>query len=146
MRRLLTVVFILSTILVQACSSSDNPPDRPIQVIINDVPYTTEEYLRIGYTLKTWEYEKDGLELMGITVLDKATNEALLVIDKENLPKIYKDPLPTNPYFTWDTLTSYYISIQLPIPLDQAPPEKVFHSFLFMDTASGNPVTVEGAE
>ena len=55
---------ILFSVFLSACSgSSDNSSSQNIQVVINDVPFQTEKYLRIGYTLKTWEYEKDNLEL-----------------------------------------------------------------------------------
>ncbi|MDD4603464.1 MAG: M23 family metallopeptidase, partial [Bacteroidales bacterium] len=63
-----------------------------------------------------------------------------------DLPKINKNPLPTNPYFKVDSLSSYYLSIQLPIPLNQTVPTSIFHRFIFQDTVKNTTVTVEGAQ
>jgi hypothetical protein len=136
MRKLLLLSIVLFAIFITACSnsSSDNVYDQRIQVTFNDVPYQTEIYLRIGYTLKTWEYEKEGLALQQIKVLDEDTKEELLIIDKNNMPKIYKHPLPPSPYFLFDTLKNYYLSIQLPIPLGKTQPRTVFHRFVLKNT------------
>ena len=141
--------------LVAACSSvttvsRGTPVDRPavaprtIQVAFHDVPYRTEKNLRIGYTLTTWEYEKENLELQKIVVLDPETRVVLLILDKVNLPLIYKDPLVGPPYFVWDRLHAYYLSLQLPIPLEQTPPKTVSHRFIFKETKTLKEVTVEG--
>jgi hypothetical protein len=131
--------------LITACSSSKNSYDQRIQVAFHDVPYQTEKYLRIGYTLETWEYEKDGLELQQVKVLDEDTKEELLIIDKENLPVIHKDPIAPNPYFVVDTLKNYYLSIQLPIPLGKTPPRAVFHRFILKKTTDNSELSIEGA-
>lgn len=144
MKKMLWLMVVFLAAFLSACSS-DNSSSPNIQVAFHDVPYRTEKYLRIGYTLKTWEYEKENLELQKIIVLDNNTKAELLVIDKENLPKIYKDPLEANSYFVQDRLTNYYLSIQLPIPLGQTPPTTVSHRFIFKDTQNSNEVTVEGA-
>ncbi|MEI7501636.1 MAG: hypothetical protein WCK84_14460 [Bacteroidota bacterium] len=39
-------------------------------MIINDTPFKTDKFLRIPYTLKTWEWKKSGLSLRQINVLD----------------------------------------------------------------------------
>jgi hypothetical protein len=147
MRKLLLSSMVLFAIFITACSSSSsgNLYDQRIQVAFNDVPYQTEKYLRIGYTLKTWEYEKDGLELQQIKVLDEDTKEELLIINKENLPKIYKDPLTPSPYFVFDALKSYYLSIQLPIPQGKTPPRAVSHRLILKNTANNSEWTIEGA-
>jgi hypothetical protein len=146
MKKLVLAVITFSLMMfLQACSSnsSSNNPGS-IEVAFSDIPFQTEKYLRIGYTLKTWEYEKDGLELQNITVLDYSTGDELFVIEKADLPKIYKDPLPTNQFVTFDRLTSYYLSIQLPIPLGQTPPRLVTHLLTFKDTNSGSELPVRG--
>ncbi len=146
MKKVLLAFIAFSLLLfVQACSSnsSSNNPGS-IEVAFSDIPFQTEKYLRIGYTLKTWEYEKDGLELQKITVLDYSTGDELFVIEKADLPKIYKDPLPANAFVTFDKLTSYYMSIQLPIPLGQTPPRLVTNSLIFRDTVSGNEFSLRG--
>jgi hypothetical protein len=138
------IIVVLLVTFVASCGDS-GVSDPKIQVAFSDVPYPTEKYLRIGYTLKTWEYEKDGLELQQIIVLDEDTREELLVIDKSNIPMIYKDPLDPNPYFVLDTLTNYYLSIQLPIPLGKKLPRAVFHRLTFKNTANDSPFSIEGA-
>jgi hypothetical protein len=140
MRKLFLLVLLL---VVAACAGYTSP--EKIKIAFDDIPYKTEKNLRIGYTLQTWEYEKEGFELQQIKVLDKDSMEELCVIEKENLPKIYKDPISPDPYFTFDTLTNYYLSIQLPIPLGKTPPKAVFHRLLFKKIADSSEVTVEGA-
>jgi hypothetical protein len=139
------IMLFFMTFVLAGCNNIKSSSSREsIQVAFHDIPYPTEKYLRIGYTLKTWEYEKESLELQQIQVLDKDTHAELFVIDKNNMPKIYKEPLETNPYFRWDTLTHYYLSIQLPIPLGTAPPKNVFHRFILKDTSNNSELIVEG--
>lgn len=147
MKRYGHFLLLLFAIFITACSnsSSGNGYDQRIKVTFNDVPYKTEKYLRIGYTLETWEYEKDGLELQRITVLDENTKEELFVINKENLPKIYKNPLDTSPYFVFDMLKNYYLSIQLPVPLGKIPPKTVFHRLALKNTTDNSELLVEGS-
>ncbi len=146
MRKLLLLSMVLFAIFITACSnSSDNLHDQRIRIAFHDVPYQTEKYLRIGYTLETWEYEKDGLELQQIKVLDADTKEELFIIDKNNMPKIYKNPLTSSPYFVFDILTDYYLSIQLPIPLGTTPPRNVSHRFILKNTADNSELAIEGA-
>jgi hypothetical protein len=146
MKKVLLAVITFSLMLfVQACGSNSSSNNKgSIEVAFSDVPFQTEKYLRIGYTLKTWEYEKDGLELQKITVLDCRTGQELFIINKADLPKIYKDPLPENQFVKFDRLTSYYLSIQLPIPLGQSPPRLVTNQLSFRDTASGNEFSLRG--
>ena len=145
--KILFVLIALVTTLCSACkkSSSDDPP-QPIklEVFKSDVPFQTDKFLRIGYSIKTWEYDKEGLLLEQIVVLDYKTNAELMKIEKVDLPKIHKDPLPASPYFTWDKISSYYLSLQLPLPLNQAVPSTIFHRFIFQDTLQNKTVTIEG--
>ncbi|MCK9398670.1 MAG: M23 family metallopeptidase [Bacteroidales bacterium] len=145
--KILLNTLILFSILIAACTKDkqDNDPlSDKITVIINDVPFRTDQYQRIGYTLKIWEYEKNGLALQQIIVLDNDSKAELMKIDKAEIPRIYKDPLQTNPYFTNDKIFHYYLSIQVPIPLGQAVPESFAHSFVFRDTIQNKEVIVEG--
>jgi hypothetical protein len=115
------------------------------EVIINCVPFQTEKYIRIPYTIRMWEYRKDGLVLQGIAVIDGGTKLELQRIDKASLPHIYMNPLPTNPVITMDSLSSYYLSLQVPIPLGQSLPKNIFHRFFFRDTVRNLDVTLDGA-
>lgn len=144
MRKLFIFRIILIAFLVTACGSNHSY-DQRIQVAFHDVPYRTEKNLRIGYTLETWEYEKEGLELQQIRVLDGDTREELLIIDKENLPKKHKDPIDPNPYFVVDKLKNYYLSVQLPIPLGKTPPRTVFHRFILKNLTDNRELSIEGA-
>ena len=145
MRKLYLFSVMLIAVLIIACSSSNNSYDQRIGVVFHDVPYQTEKYLRIGYTLETWEYEKEGLELQQIKVLDEDTKEELLLIDKKTLPVIHKDPIAPNPYFVVDKLKNYYLSIQLPIPLGKTPPRAVFHHFILKKSTDNSELSIEGA-
>lgn len=149
MNRLLPCFFLLLTFL--SCSKDNviEPEEnstRKVEVVLNDIPFPTETNLRICYTLKMWEFEKEGLSLEEILILDSATKNELMKISKEELPIIYKEPLGQNPYFTIDKISGYYLSIQLPILLDQPKPSKVFHRFTFRNTSQNKIVTVEGGE
>lgn len=143
--------FLLSTwvllfILSIGCKKDKTAEPQPnkLEVIINDVPYQTEKYLRIGYTLKTWEFTKDSLELQQIVVLDHDSKTELLKIEGTDNLMIYHDPLDGIPFLTPDKITSYYLSIQLPILLGQPVPTNVSHRFVFKDTLQNSEVIVEG--
>ena len=123
--------------------SLPTPPEK-IEVVINDIPFQTEKYYRIPYTLKTWEWEKDGLKLQQIEVLDDNSKLVLMTIAQPDLPFIYKDPLKPNPFFTNDKISNYYLSIQLPILLTQEKPTKISHRFLLRDTVRNKDVIVYG--
>ncbi|MFA6033933.1 MAG: M23 family metallopeptidase [Myxococcota bacterium] len=139
-------IFVAAVIALNCggCASSG----QRVEVAFHDVPYTTEKNLRIGYTLKTWEFEKENLELKKIIALDGVTGEELLVIDSDSIkagvPKVYKDPLPPTDLVVWDKLTSYYISIQLPIPLGKTPPKTVTNRLVLSDKSTQKEVVVTG--
>ncbi len=92
-----------------------------------------------------WEYEKEALVLQKIVILDDDSKTELMTINQADLPFIFKDPVTPMPYFTWDKIFHYYLSIQLPIPLEQSPPANVSHRFEFNDTIQNTVVTLEGA-
>jgi hypothetical protein len=130
-----------------SCKKKTNEEVQPskVEVIFNNIPYPTEKFMRIGYTLKMWEYEKEGLVLDKIVVLDANSNTDLMTIGKDELPLIYKDPLPPDAFFTVNKITHYYTSIQLPIPLGMDVPVTISHQFVFRDTVANQELTIEGA-
>jgi hypothetical protein len=135
----------ISSFILPGCDATPSPADaEKIKVIINDIPFQTEKYLRIPYTLQTWEWEKEGLKLEQIIVLDNDSKSVLMTIAQPDLPFINKEPLDSNPYFTYDQISDYYLSIQLPIPLDQAKPATVSHRFMLRDTIQKKDIMVEG--
>lgn len=143
------VLLFICITLFYSCSEDNNPitPDpveRTIEIILNDIPYPTEKFLRIGYTLKMWEYEKEGLELTKIDILNSDNGTTIMTLDKVEMLVIYKDPLPVLPHFTWDKLYYYYLSIQIRIPLDELPPTNVTHKLEFYDTLNDKNISVEG--
>lgn len=151
MNKMLLLTAFVSLLAFQSCNKEnpvvvDNNSIGSASVIINSIPYKTEKYLRIPYTIKMWEFEKEGLKLQQITAFDEITKAQLLKIEKEELPYIYKSPLEANKYFTQDNINNYYFSIQLAIPLEFSKPVKVTHRFLFRDTVNNKDVTFEGAE
>jgi hypothetical protein len=137
---------VLAVIIV-CCNSETVEPvlsSTKLEVVVNDIPYKTEQYLRIPYMLRMWEYAKDGLTLQKIEVLDDVSKAVLLTLDKSQFPRIHKDPIPPNPIFVSDTLKGCYTSIQLPIPLNQAPPARVSHRLTLRDTIRNVEVVVRG--
>lgn len=155
MKKLSIFLVLLFIALFTACSKDDSAGTEPkdkitdsagkLEVVINNIPYKTDKYLRIPYTLKMWEYEKEGFILERIQALDDNTKLELLKIEKADLPIIYKDPLPQNPYFTQEKLTSYYISLQIPVLLTNQKPAKIYHVFTFRDSVNHKTITMEGA-
>lgn len=133
------------------CGSDDTPPSwttgfgtREIKVILDEIPYRTDRFVRIGYTFKAWEWEKEGLKLERIVVLAGQTGAALKLLDGDALPFIYRDPYWFPPLFPAEQLFNYYFSINLPIPLAQIPPVLVSHRLIFTDLKDGKSVTVDG--
>lgn len=140
------VILILLTCFLVGLSSCGSDTNHKVKVVINDIPFQTEKYLRIPYTLQMWEYEKEGLDLEQIVVLDYNSKAELMKINKSDLPNIYKDPLPASPYsIIVDRLFHYYLSIQLSIPLEQTKPTRIYHRFTFNDTVQNKTITIEGA-
>ncbi|OGU60882.1 MAG: hypothetical protein A2V66_10495 [Ignavibacteria bacterium RBG_13_36_8] len=144
------IALIILLVLVNDCSNDQNITghdsnyDERIEVILNDIPFQTEKYLRIPYSLKMWEYEKENLVLEQIMILDNE-NVELMIINKEDFPTIYKNPLDPNPYLTQDEISSYYISIQLPIPLAGDRPEEIYHRLTLRDSLLNEDLIIEGA-
>lgn len=147
--KLLPALVICLCAVLPACRKNgvEYTPEKTMMVCINNTPFQTEAFLRIPYTLKLWEYEKEGLKLMKIVAMDYISQTVLMTIDSTcpDPPKVYKEPLPPFPFFVWDDISHYYISIQLPIPLTQTPPASVIHRFEFLDTVTSQYVTYTGA-
>lgn len=136
---------LVSSLILSGCDATPTPADtEKIEVVINDVPFQTEKYYRIPYTLQAWEWEKEGLRLERIIVLDDHSKSVLMTINQPDLPFINKDPLDPNHYFAYDQISNYYLSIQLPIPLGQTRPTRISHRFMFRDTIQQKDVIVEG--
>lgn len=139
---------IIGCALAFAGCRKEDPADKyknQVSVIINDIPYKTDAYLRIPYTLELWEFEKDGLVLERISALDEATLTSLMSIEKAEFPRIYKNPIPAKQLITFDEISSEYISFQIPIALGTPAPTKVIHRFEFRDTVKNEPVIFDGA-
>ena len=142
-------ISLVGILFSTSCKKKDNdPPPGPtvkLEVIFNEIPYPTEKFLRIGYTIRTWEFEKDGLVLERIVILNPDSKAELMVIEKGEFPVIWKDPLPVIPFFPFDKLTHYYLSIQLPVQLEDPKPVNVSHRFEFNDTILNTKVVMDGA-
>jgi hypothetical protein len=142
-----SLILVLSVMTLFSCERLFCPHDnRKIEVVINDIPFKTEVYYRIPYTLKTCEWEKEGLKLQRIEILECYTNRILQTIEQEDLPFIHKDPLPSNTEITSDKIFNYYLSIQLPIELSDNKPLSISHRFILKDTLLHKYVTVEGGK
>jgi hypothetical protein len=140
-----SLIIILAALTLFSCEGLLYPcRNRKIEVIINDTPFKTEVYHRIPYTLKTWEWEKEGLKLLQIQILDHNTKRMLQTIEEEDLPHVHKNPIPFIPVFTSDEISHYYLSIQLPIELSNNIPARISHRFILKDTLTNREITVEG--
>ena len=143
--KIVLAFLFIGSLILPGCDATPTPVDSgKIEVVINDIPFQTEKYYRIPYTLQAWEWEKEGLRLEQIVVLDDRSKAELMTITQPDLPFINKEPLEPNPYFAYDQISSYYLSIQLPIPLDQTKPARISHRFMFRDTIQQKEVIVEG--
>ena len=133
--KIVLAFLFIGSLILPGCDATPTPVDSgKIEVVINDIPFQTEKYYRIPYTLQAWEWEKEGLRLEQIVVLDDRSKAELMTITQPDLPFINKEPLEPNPYFAYDQISSYYLYIQLPIPLDQTKPARISHRFMFRDT------------
>jgi hypothetical protein len=113
---------------LSGCGGSDL---APIQVVRNDIPYPTERNLLIGYMLSTWEFEREGLSLSQIVTLDHDTSAVLQTIGQASLPKIFKGDLGSILGYQFDTLTRYFVSLRLTVPLGQPVPRSIRHRLVF---------------
>lgn len=144
----ITLTLLLPLLLITACKKSspadEGAPAGKIELAQNYVPYKTEKYLRICYMLSTWEFMKEGLKLQTIIVYNNDTKIPLDTIPEADLPFIWKSPLPQSSEITIDNITRYYLSLQVPLPLDLPAPATLGHRFILSDTVKGQTVTVEG--
>lgn len=121
---------------LSGCGGSD---PAPIEVVLNDIPYPTEKNLLIGYMLSTWEFEREGLILDKIVMVDHDTSDELQTIEQANLPKIFKGDLGSVLGYRFDILTRYFVSLRLAIPLGRPVPRAIRHCLVFT-----NGLSVEG--
>ncbi|RLD75904.1 MAG: hypothetical protein DRJ10_14455, partial [Bacteroidetes bacterium] len=89
----ITLLLLVLLMVISACKKEETPapyPGSSFEIVINDIPFPTEKFMRIPYTLKTWEYEKDGLQLQKIIVLDNDSKNELFTIMSDDFRRIYK--------------------------------------------------------
>ena len=119
--------------LFAGCGGSDA---APIEIVLNDIPYPTEKNLLIGYMLSIWEFEREGLTLEKIVVLDSDTSAELQTIGQASLPKIFKGDLGSALGYRFDTLSRYFVSLRLAIPLGKPVPRVIRHRLVFTNGRS----------
>ncbi|MFA5012214.1 MAG: M23 family metallopeptidase [Ignavibacteria bacterium] len=145
MKKLIVLLIAVTAVLTSfAFQDYSDKSASKIEIFMNDVPFVTEKYTRIGYTLKMWEWKNEGLILMKVVVLDNNSKAELFTIEKDDLPPIYTDPLPSSKDITFDKIDAYYMSIQLPIPINNPLPSDVSHKFFMKDTVNNKELIVEG--
>lgn len=149
MRKFITpLLLILIPFLFMDCKKNDDDNKSAnygeMIVFVNDIPFKTNQNLRIPFMLKTWEWKKDGLSLRRIDVLNAVSDAVLVSLSGTSIPKIHMDPLPQNPIMAFDKISNYYFSIQVPVPLDSVPPAKISTRLVFRDTIRGEDVTLVG--
>ena len=143
----IATVVVCGLMVISSCkkeNNSDPYPNSRIDIVLNEIPFPTEKFMRVGYTLKTWEYEKDGFKLSKIIVINDDTKDELMEFKSEDIRRIYKEPISPNPFFDWNTLDSYYISIQVPIALSTNLPSSISHKLVLIDTVNNMEVVFDG--
>ncbi len=150
MKRLFVLILLFAQFLISSCSKdnsveSNYTSDGKFEIVINDIPYQTDKYIRIPYTIKMWEFGKENLELKRIQIFDYDSQTLLMEIGETELPYIYKAPLDPIPGVTVDNITSYYMSIQLIIPLGNIKPYKISHRFVFKKPLNSKEIILDGA-
>jgi len=104
------ILSLIALFVLAACSHNlSSPQNNKFTVIAQDMPYPTDQYIRIGYTLKMWEYEKEGLDLQQIDILDGGTRATLFTIGKKTFPKSTRTrcpPIPITRPTNWIITTS----------------------------------------
>ncbi len=140
-----SLIFLCSLLLIViGCTKEDLESTEDINVIFDGVPYPTEDYYRIGYTLKIWEFEKDGLELFSITVHNSANDDLLYSLGKDDFITMVKGPLAPSSIFEQAQLTHYYFSFQLTIPKDNPKPSQIYHTLHLWDKNKEEFLTKDG--
>ncbi len=114
--------------VLSGCGGSDA---APIEVVYNDVPYPTEKNMLFGYMLSTWEFEREGLKLDKIIIVDMDTGDTLRTVDQPQLPSITRGELGWLYGVQFDTLTRYLMSPRLAVPLERTPPRAIVHRLVF---------------
>lgn len=146
----LITLLLMSTALFSQAERIDLNTEEPISrekasVLFNEIPYKTDKYNRVTYTLQLWQFHKENLILDKIVVIDEESKEDLLVInnfrkigqtrDEDNeFPLLVEDELTTNPYFEVPELTQNYITLQIPLKLAEKYPSQLSHIFYFRNS------------
>ncbi len=115
---------------------------REVIVVHSEIPFPTERFMRIGYTLAVWAFQDDGLDLRRIEILDGRTGRTLQVLSGGAIPALYRAGEEQPPGS--DPIVNDFLSIQLPIPLGQPLPAVVTHRLVFRDAGTGRSVVVKG--
>jgi hypothetical protein len=132
-------------LVVAACGGGDNAPPQTLTIAQDDPAYPDEAGLRVGYLLKTWEYERDGLTLDRIEVLDadRGVPLATLAPGTDAMPKRYQDPLPASGVPQSGPLAAYYFPIQVSVA--GTLPSRIAHRLVLHGPATAAVTVVEGA-
>ncbi|MFO1412437.1 MAG: M23 family metallopeptidase [Burkholderiales bacterium] len=133
------------SVLLAACGGGGGGTPRTLSVVQDDPVYPGEDGLRVGYMLKTWEYERDGLVLDRIEVLDgdRGAAFATLVPGTEAMPRRYQDPLPAGALPQSGPLGGYFFPIQVQLPA--VLPSRVATRLVLHGPGSAGVTVVEGA-
>lgn len=145
--KLTVISFFLFTVFsfISCENETIEPNEVKIEVVLNDIPFPSETCLRIPYTLKFWEFEKEGFKLKKITLLDNDSRAELLQLDEDAFGFILKNHSNLTLFLVPENIKNYYLSIQLPIAHGGHRPAKVLHRFEFADTVNNKTLYMEGA-
>lgn len=135
-------------LVLSACGSGGGTAaPQSVDVVNLQTPYAGEDALRIGYLLKTWMFQKEGLALKKIEILDSNSSALIssFVQGQDDWPTLYKDPVHIYSYLPQTgPLNAYYIPIQLRIYGGASRPQSMIHRLTFTRTGSNEEVVING--
>lgn len=139
---------MFAPMVLSACGSGgSSTAPQSVAVVSLRTPYAGEDALRIGYLLKTWMFQNEGLTLKKIEILDSnsSTLVASFVSGQNDWPTLYKDPLHVYSYLPQTgPLNAYYIPIQLKINDGLSRPQSMAHRLTFTRSGSTEEVIING--
>lgn len=157
---LLVLIFFANIITAFAQNvdwqKADQLTHEKASVIFNEIPYRTDRYNRVTYTLQLWQFDKEHLILDKIIIVDEESKKEIFVIDRyrklgedrdedNTIPLLIMGELATNPFFEVPELTNNYITVQVPLELKGKYPTKLSHLLYLKNSQTGKIQIYKGA-
>lgn len=112
----------ISALLVPRARASDLDSSERIRVLYDNIPYPTDKNLNLGSMIALWPYEREGLTLQRIELIDHSSGALLAGLGRAELPKVNCGTLGNVLGVEFDTLLGSNLSLRLAAPFDLEPP------------------------